>query len=135
VRAGEALSPVRRIRLATNCIADRRICFRTHGGTVIAALRGYSDSILDFSPADVRTLLERHRTIMGGGWLIFDRHVDGRAKTGRAAIGTLFGEPSAWSRSPQGMRSQAFPGVVPQSLRDLIEQICSAMTFQTINGV
>jgi hypothetical protein len=72
---------------------------------------------------------------MGGGWLIFDRHVDGRAKTGRAAIGTLFGEPSAWSRSPQGMRSQAFPGVVPQSLRDLIEQICSAMTFQTINGV
>jgi hypothetical protein len=41
-----------------------------------------------FSPVDVRTLLERHRAIIGGR-LIFDRQADGRAKTGRAAIGTL----------------------------------------------
>jgi hypothetical protein len=41
-----------------------------------------------FSPVDVRTLLERHRATAGGR-LIFDRQVDGRAKTGRAAIGTV----------------------------------------------
>jgi hypothetical protein len=41
-----------------------------------------------FSPVDVRTLLERHRAV-AGGCLIFDRQVDGRAKTGRAAIGTV----------------------------------------------
>jgi hypothetical protein len=41
-----------------------------------------------FSPIDVRTLLERHRAT-GGGRLIFDKQVDGRAKTGRAAIGTV----------------------------------------------
>jgi hypothetical protein len=41
-----------------------------------------------FSPVDVRTLLERHRAAAGGR-LFFDRQVDGRAKTGRAAIGTV----------------------------------------------
>jgi hypothetical protein len=41
-----------------------------------------------FSPVDVRTLRERHRAIVGGR-LIFDKQVDGRAKTGRAALGTL----------------------------------------------
>jgi hypothetical protein len=41
-----------------------------------------------FSPVDVRTLLERHRAIVSGQ-LIFDRQVDGRTKTGRAAIGTI----------------------------------------------
>jgi hypothetical protein len=37
---------------------------------------------------DVRMLAERHRKI-AGGHLIFDRQEDGRAKTGRAAIGTI----------------------------------------------
>jgi len=41
-----------------------------------------------FSPADVRSLCERHRATVGDR-LIFDRQEDGRAKTGRAAIGTL----------------------------------------------
>jgi len=41
-----------------------------------------------FSPVDVRTLAERHRSEADGN-LIFDRQVDGRAKTGRAAIGTV----------------------------------------------
>ena len=41
-----------------------------------------------FSPVDVRTLLERHRAVAGGR-LIFDKQTDGRAKTGRAAIGTV----------------------------------------------
>lgn len=41
-----------------------------------------------FSPVDVRTLQERHRAIAGGR-LVFDRQADGRAKTGRAAIGTV----------------------------------------------
>jgi hypothetical protein len=41
-----------------------------------------------FSPVDVRTLAARHRAVVGGS-LIFDRQADGRAKTGRAAIGTL----------------------------------------------
>jgi hypothetical protein len=41
-----------------------------------------------FSPVDVRTLAARHRAIVGGR-LIFDRQIDGRQKTGRAAIGTV----------------------------------------------
>jgi hypothetical protein len=41
-----------------------------------------------FSPVDVRTLAERHRAIVGDR-LIFDRQVEGRTKTGRAAIGTI----------------------------------------------
>jgi hypothetical protein len=41
-----------------------------------------------FSPVDARTLAERHRTIIDGR-LVFDRQADGRAKTGRAAIGTV----------------------------------------------
>jgi hypothetical protein len=41
-----------------------------------------------FSPVDVRTLCERHRAIAGGR-LVFDRQAEGRAKTGRAAIGTV----------------------------------------------
>jgi hypothetical protein len=35
-----------------------------------------------------RASLERHRAVVGGR-LIFDRQVDGRAKTGRAAIATV----------------------------------------------
>jgi hypothetical protein len=41
-----------------------------------------------FSPVDVRTLAARHRATTDGR-LIFDRQADGRAKTGRAAIGTI----------------------------------------------
>jgi hypothetical protein len=41
-----------------------------------------------FSPVDVRTLCERHRAF-DDGRLIFDRQTDGRAKTGRAAIGNV----------------------------------------------
>jgi hypothetical protein len=41
-----------------------------------------------FSPVDVRTLQERHRAYVDGR-LVFDRQSDGRAKTGRAAIGTV----------------------------------------------
>ena len=41
-----------------------------------------------FSPVDIRTLRALHRAIVDGR-LIFDRQADGRAKTGRAAIGTL----------------------------------------------
>ncbi len=41
-----------------------------------------------FSPVDVRTLQERQCVIVDGR-LVFDRHADGRAKTGRAAIGTV----------------------------------------------
>jgi hypothetical protein len=41
-----------------------------------------------FSPVDVRTLQERHRVFVDGR-LVFDRQADGRAKTGRAAIGTV----------------------------------------------
>jgi hypothetical protein len=41
-----------------------------------------------FSPVDVRTLAARHQAKVGGR-LVFDRQTDGRAKTGRAALGTL----------------------------------------------
>jgi hypothetical protein len=41
-----------------------------------------------FSPVDVRTLAARHRATIGGR-LVFDRQADGRAKTGRAALGTV----------------------------------------------
>jgi hypothetical protein len=41
-----------------------------------------------FSPVDVRTLAARHRAQVGGR-LVFDLQADGRAKTGRGAIGTL----------------------------------------------
>jgi hypothetical protein len=41
-----------------------------------------------FSPVDARTLAARHRSMIGGK-LVFDRQADGRAKTGRAAIGTV----------------------------------------------
>jgi hypothetical protein len=41
-----------------------------------------------FSPVDVRTLAARHRAMIGGR-LVFDRQAEGRAKTGRAAIGTV----------------------------------------------
>ena len=44
--------------------------------------------ILNFSPVDVRTLAARHR-VTNDGHLVFDRQVDGRTKTGRAAIGTI----------------------------------------------
>jgi hypothetical protein len=41
-----------------------------------------------FSPVDVRTLAERHRA-RHGGRLVFDRRAEGRAKTGKAALGTV----------------------------------------------
>jgi hypothetical protein len=41
-----------------------------------------------FSPVDVRTLAGRHMKIRGSQ-MIFDRSIEGRAKTGRAALGTL----------------------------------------------
>jgi hypothetical protein len=56
-----------------------------------------------FSPVDVRTLHERHRAIVGGR-LVFDRQADGRAKTGRAAIGTV-------SRRTERLISEYLAGV------------------------
>jgi hypothetical protein len=50
-----------------------------------------------FSPVDVRTLVARHRATIGGR-LVFDRQADGRAKTGRAAIGTVSARTNSWSR-------------------------------------
>jgi hypothetical protein len=41
-----------------------------------------------FSPVDVRTLAQRHRSLHASR-LVFDRQADGRTKTGRAAIGTV----------------------------------------------
>jgi hypothetical protein len=41
-----------------------------------------------FSPVDVRTLAQRHHAVHAGR-LVFDRQIDGRTKTGRAAIGTV----------------------------------------------
>jgi hypothetical protein len=41
-----------------------------------------------FSPVDVRTLAARHQATSGGR-MMFDRQADGRAKTGRPAIGTV----------------------------------------------
>ena len=41
-----------------------------------------------FSPVDVRTLAAHHRRIIANR-LVFDRQAEGRAKTGRAAIGTV----------------------------------------------
>jgi hypothetical protein len=41
-----------------------------------------------FSPVDVRTLAERHLAMVSGR-LVFDRQAEGRAKTGRAALGTV----------------------------------------------
>ena len=42
-----------------------------------------------FSPVDVRTLRERNRAGDETGRIVFDRTREGRAKTGRAALGTL----------------------------------------------
>jgi hypothetical protein len=41
-----------------------------------------------FSPVDARTLAARYCSTIGGK-LVFDRQAEGRAKTGRAAIGTV----------------------------------------------
>jgi hypothetical protein len=41
-----------------------------------------------FSPVDVRTLRNRHMKVLTHG-LIFDRSIEGRQKTGRAALGTV----------------------------------------------
>jgi hypothetical protein len=56
-----------------------------------------------FSPVDVRTLQERRRAMVGGR-LVFDRQADGRAKTGRAAIGTV-------SRRTERLISEYLAGV------------------------
>jgi hypothetical protein len=72
-----------------------------------------------FSPIDVRTLAERHRAMIGGR-MIFDRQVEGRAKTGRAAIGTL---------SPRTER------LVSRYLADLgAEGLPDAVLFRTRSG-
>ena len=42
-----------------------------------------------FSPVDVRTLAARHRSEANNRGLMFDRRDEGRAKTGKAAIGTI----------------------------------------------
>ena len=62
-----------------------------------------------FSPVDVRSLAARHRAVLGGR-LIFDREIDGRTKTGRAAIGTLSArtEPLVTAYSP-AYRSTCIP--------------------------
>jgi hypothetical protein len=65
-----------------------------------------------FSPVDVRTLAERHRATVDGR-MIFDRQVDGRAKTGRAAIGTL-------SRRTEGLVSAYLDHLGAQRLPDAI---------------
>jgi hypothetical protein len=72
-----------------------------------------------FSPVDVRTLAERHRAIVGGR-MIFDRQVDGRAKTGRAAIGTL-------SRRAERLVSTYLAGLGAERLPE-------AMLFRTRSG-
>jgi hypothetical protein len=63
-----------------------------------------------FSPVDVRTLQERHRAASGGR-LVFDRQADGRAKTGRAAIGTV-------SRRTERLVSEYLAGT--ERLRDAV---------------
>jgi hypothetical protein len=63
-----------------------------------------------FSPVDVRTLQERHRAVSGGR-LVFDRQADGRAKTGRAAIGTV-------SRRTERLVSESLAGT--ERLRDVV---------------
>jgi len=70
-----------------------------------------------FSPVDVRTLAERHRAIMGGR-LVFDRQVEGRAKTGRAAIGTV-------SRRTERLVSAHLAGT---------ERVPDAVLFRTRTG-
>ena len=72
-----------------------------------------------FSPIDVRTLAERHRAVVGGG-TIFDRQVDGRAKTGRAAIGTL-------SRRTERLVTDYLAGLGAERLPD-------AVLFRTRSG-
>ena len=72
-----------------------------------------------FSPVDVRTLRERHRGVAAGR-LIFDRQVDGRAKTGRAAIGTV-------SRRTERLVANYLDGLGTERLPD-------AVLFRTRSG-
>ena len=60
------------------------------GATATGVWRASSAVAWDtqFSRVDVRTLAAGHRAMVGGH-LVFDRQADGRAKTGRAAIGTV----------------------------------------------
>ena len=59
---------------------------RYHG---LACIIAVASGDTQFSPVDtLRTLAARHRSMIGGK-LVFDRQADGRAKTGRAAIGTV----------------------------------------------
>ena len=70
-----------------------------------------------FSPVDVRTLAERHRAAAAGR-LIFDRQAEGRAKTGRAAIGTV-------SRRTERLVSAYLAGT---------ERLPDAILFRTRSG-
>jgi hypothetical protein len=72
-----------------------------------------------FSPVDVRTLAARHHAT-NGGRLVFDRRAAGRAKTGRAAIGTV---------SP---RTEKLVGAYIASLQ--IELHRDAVLFRTRTG-
>jgi hypothetical protein len=65
----------------------------------------------------VRVLQERHRTLSGGR-LVFDRQADGRAKTGRAAIGTV-------SRRTERLVSEYLAGV---------ERLPDAVLFRMRSG-
>ena len=63
-----------------------------------------------FSPVDVRTLAARHRAMVGGR-LVFDRQAEGRAKTGRAAIGTVSPRTERLGRSlSRNVSDRAAPG-------------------------
>jgi hypothetical protein len=66
---------------------------------------------------DVRTLQERHRATVGGR-LVFDRQADGRAKTGRAAIGTV---------------SRRTERLISEYLAD-VERLPDAVLFRTRRG-
>jgi hypothetical protein len=72
-----------------------------------------------FSPVDVRTLAERHLTVADGR-PIFDRRAEGRAKTGRAAIGTI------------SKRTERLVGMYLASLQ--IELHPEAILFRTRSG-
>lgn len=62
-----------------------------------------------FSPGDVRKLAPRHAILSDKG-PIFDLTVDGRSKTGTAAIGTLAPQHPSHRRLPRSARRRAPPG-------------------------
>jgi hypothetical protein len=83
-----------------------------------------------FSPVDVRTLAQRHRTFYGGR-LVFDRQADGRTKTGRAAIGTVSARTEQLVVTYLGQfGAELHPCcLVPQSLR---QPVSTGYTFRRL---